>query len=321
MPNALGGDGQAELKLREVWGNGGAALNWIGWFAEPQAKLQGIWGKEVSAARREALLRSLPDPDAADLRAHGGPGAGSFLLPSTEGIPPMPDEHFKVVLCDRLLLPVCQAGSYCQHRRRNGTICGAPLDARGHHARKCNIGGALDERHDSLRDYGASAWTGCTGVPALTEQRVPEWDRTVIDATGRAVLEEAVLDIVSSDPMTGQAVHVDVTVTTANPDDPSSLRGRARRDGRGAAEAAAGKRRRYNLAGASLVPMAFEDGGRAGEETVAFVRRCGAAAERKCKQGGDPGEPGQSCTAQLWQQFSTLLQLGNAELVLSANGR
>ena len=231
----------------------------------------------------------------------------------------MPNKHFALCLRDRLLLPVCQEGDRCQHRRRNGLLCGAYLDGRGHHARKCNIGGALDARHDGLRDLGAAAWAACAGVPALTEQRVPEWDRDVLDRdTGLTVREEAVLDIVTSDPVTGGAVHVDVAVTTACPDDLARLRARARADGRGAADTAAEKRRRYNLAGASLVPMAFEDGGRPAEETVAFVRRCGAAAERLGASWGGPG--GQPVTAQLWQEFSTQLQLGNAELVLSANG-
>jgi len=313
---------RAEAVLRGAGGNGGAALEWFLWFNEPQAGLQAVWGKEVSDWRRGAVLRSLSDPDAADLRSHGGPGAGSFLLPTVEGTTPMPDKHFEVSLCDRLLLPVCQEGARCQHRRRDGTVCGAILDGRGHHARKCCIGGALGQRHDILRDYSARSWAEHAGVPALTEQRVPEWDRQVIDVNNRTVTEEAVLDVVTSDPFSGQVVHVDVTVTTACPADAASLHGRARRDGRGAAEAAAAKRRRYNLAGATLVPMAFEDGGRAGEETVAFVRRCGSAAERLGSQRlAADATAGQPVTAQLWQGLSTLLQLGNAELVLSANGR
>ena len=240
------------------------------------------------------------------------------MLPTQDGMVAMPDEHFRVALCDRLLLPVCQEGARCQHRRRDGTVCGVLLDRRGHHARKCSIGGALGSRHDSLRDHGARAWAACAGVPALTEQRVTEWDRLVPGGEGGWVMQEAVLDIVTSDPGTVQPVHVDVTVTTACPDDRADLRGRARHDGRGAAAAAADKRRRYDRAGATLVSMAFEDGGRAGEDTCRFVRRCGAAAEQR---GAYEAAGGQSATARLWQEFSTLLQVGNAELVLSSNGR
>jgi hypothetical protein len=234
----------------------------------------------------------------------------------------MPDRHFLVSLRDRLLLPVCQEGSRCQHRRADGSVCNVLLDPRGRHARKCGIGGGVGKRHDRLCNFSSTSWGCCAGVPALREQRVPEWDREVTDDSGRTAIEMAVLDVVTSDPTSGQPLYLDFTVTTACPDDPAALRRRARNDGRGASDAAAGKRRRYNLAGASLVPLAFEDGGRPAEETVAFVRRCGAAAEERgatwpLAAAGDE----QPVTARLWQEYSTLLQLGNAELVLSANGR
>ena len=154
--------GRAERELREAGGNGGQALNWLSWFEAPAAKLQGVWGRELSACLREAVLRPLPDAVAADVRSHGGPGAGSFLLPAQEGVDPMPNQHFAIALRDRLVLPVCQEGARCQHRRRSGVLCGAFLDARGHHARKCNIGGALGTRHDRLRDRVAKFWTQWT---------------------------------------------------------------------------------------------------------------------------------------------------------------
>jgi hypothetical protein len=59
--------------------------------------------------------------------------------------------------------------------------------------------------------------------------------------------------------------------------------------------------------------MAFEAGGRPCEETVAFIRRMGAAWTLNHKDSPP-------ITGQLWQEVSTLLQLGNAELILSANG-
>ena len=131
--------GRAERDLRTAGGNGGRPLDWTGWFGEASGGLQGIWGQEISACKREALLRGLSDEDAADVRSHGGPGAGSFLLPSQEEIVAMPDGHFQVALCDRLLLPVCQEGARCQPRRSDGILCGALLDGRGHHAPKCNV--------------------------------------------------------------------------------------------------------------------------------------------------------------------------------------
>ena len=156
------------------------------------------------------------------------------------------------------------------------------------------------------------------------EQRVPEWDREVHDGQGRTATEEAVLDVITSDFQTGLPVHVDVTVTTACPSNLAALRRRARRDGVGAADAAADKRQRYNLAGPSLVPLAFEDGGGPAEETVGFVRRCGAAAERigsSLVPAGESDGQDQPVVARLWQEYSTLLQWGIAELILSANGR
>ena len=65
-----------------------------------------------------------------------------------------------------------------------------------------------------------------------------------------------------------------------------------------------------------MVPLAFEDGGRPAAETVAFIRLLGAV--RREAEGGSNDWGG---TARLWQECSTVLQLGNAELVLSANGR
>ncbi len=94
------------------------------------------------------------------------------------------------------------------------------------------------------------------------------------------------------------------------------LRARARKDGCGAAQAAAGKRRRYANAGPSLVPFALEDGGRPGEDTESLVRRMAASrtdAEEGSLEWGGAGR--------LWQELSMVRQIGNAEQVLSANGR
>ncbi len=64
-----------------------------------------------------------------------------------------------------------------------------------------------------------------------------------------------------------------------------------------------------------MVPLAFEDGGYPAEEAAAFVCMLGAThteAERGSQNWGG--------TSKLWQECRTMLQLGNAELVLSANG-
>ena len=111
-------------------------------------------------------------------------------------------------------------------------------------------------------------------------------------------------------------MYIDAVVKCAHSDNLASLRARARKDGRAAADAALGKRRRYELAGASLVPFAFEDGGRPSAEAAAFVRMLGAA-----RTAAEEGATDWGGTGRLWQEVSTQLQLGNADLVLSANGR
>ena len=131
------------------------------------------------------------------------------------------------------------------------------------------------------------------------------------------MLEAAVLDVAFSDPRTGRRLLGDVVVKSAFSLNAATLRGRARRDGLAAAEAAAAKRRRYPLGGPSLVPLAFESGGRPGEH-IGFVRQCGAAW---AALRGDDSVEMKLSTGKLWQEVSTLLQLGNAELILSAHGR
>ena len=131
------------------------------------------------------------------------------------------------------------------------------------------------------------------------------WD-TVSDENWESA--QAVLDVVNSDPRTGAPMCIDAMVKCVHTDDPARLRAReARKGGRAAAEAATGKPVRYPLGGASLIPFAFEEGGRPSEEAAAFVRMLAAsrteAEEGNVKWGG---------AARLWQECSTLLQLGNA---------
>ena len=78
-----------------------------------------------------------------------------------------------------------------------------------------------------------------------------------------------------------------------------------------AADAVRGKRRRYPPSGGELVPLVFEAGGRPAEETVAFVRSWGLELS--------PAERSQMIRY-AYQQFSTILQTGNAEMILSALG-
>ena len=272
--------------------------------------MQNYLSQNASSLRRKALLAALGDEDASDVRSNGGVGAGAFLFPrpASSTAKTMPDSHSMLVLRDRLLMPVCPVASTCHHRRPDGRLCGEPLDSRGKHARKCKIQGLVDRRHGLFRDWGAETWSRCIGVPTTTEQRVAQWDR-LCPETGE--VEQAKLDFASSDPTTGEALFFDTVIYTAHSIDASRQRALARHDGKAAADAAAEKRRRYSEAGASLVPLPLEAGGRPGEDLVDFVRRCGTAAA---------ADEGPAAFSRLWHECSCLLQLANAELILSAVG-
>ena len=63
--------------------------------------------------------------------------------------------------------------------------------------------------------------------------------------------------------------------------------------------------------GGELVPLVFEAGGRPADETVAFVRSWASQVD----------EAERARTIRFaWQQYSTVLQSGNAEMILSAVG-
>ena len=69
------------------------------------------------------------------------------------------------------------------------------------------------------------------------------------------------------------------------------------------------KRTRYPPRGGELVPLVFEAGGRPSDEAATFIRSYGhglSDAERAVALGG------------LWRRLSRVLQIGNAEMVLSA---
>ena len=67
----------------------------------------------------------------------------------------------------------------------------------------------------------------------------------------------------------------------------------------------------------SLSP--WRRGGRPSDEAAAFVRLMGSVYTET--HGSEDGETAPSPVGRLWQELSTLLQRGNAELILSAIGR
>ena len=303
---------RAEAHLHQLAGGSLGGVNWVDCLAEPKPKLQGVWSAKLRDWGRKELLRTLGEDDRVDFRSAGGPGAGGFLEPPVqlEGEKPaeMPDAHFTIMLQDRLRCNVCPEGARCQHRSKTGVLCNQPLDRRGKHVHKCEVGPTRTGRHDSIRDWTAKFHQKTTGLTAVTEQRVPAWDR-VNPRTGR--LEEARLDVATRDAVTGRKIYVDTTVTCAHSDYQPRQRARANKDGLAASNAVDEKRERYPPSGGELVPMAFETGGRPAEETRTFVRTWG--------QGLGPAERTE-VIRYAWQQLSKLVQIGNAEMLLSAIG-
>jgi hypothetical protein len=246
------------------------------------------------------------------VRSAGGPSAGGFLEPPVlfeDQVPKfMPEQHFLLSLKDRLLLPLCPPGALCQHRRQDGTLCGQVLDSRGRHCLKCEVGVTRTGRHDGMRDFTAEFHPKVSGYVAVKEQRVSAWDR-VNSRTG--VLEEAKLDVATRDAATGRKIYVDTKVTCAHSGYEPSQQARAGKDGVAAAAAVRGKRSRYPPSGGELVPLIFETGGRPADETVAFVRSWGTEM---------PDAERAKVIRYAWQQYSRVLQSGNAEMILSSIG-
>ena len=303
---------EAEAKLLRLAGGNIQPVSWVGLLSEPRGKLQGFWSGKLREQLRGQLLLRLSLDDQVDLRSSGGSGAGGFLEQSVlwEDNEPktMPDQHFLVMLRDRLRLQVCPPGATCQHRAEDGQVCGELLDGRGKHALKCQVGRTRTGRHDGIKDVTAELHSKTSGYVAVKEQRVTAWDRINV-RTG--LLEEARLDVATRDCATGRKIFVDNMVTCAHSGYEPRQRARAGKDGVAAADGVRGKRLRYPPSGGELVPLVFEAGGRPAEETVAYVRSLG--------HGLEVAERSQVIRF-AWQQYSTVLQSGNAEMILSAVG-
>ena len=122
------------------------------------------------------------------------------------------------------------------------------------------------------------------------------WDR-VDPASGE--WEEARLDVATRDNVNGRPVYVDWSVTCEHSDYDPRRRARCNKDGLAASNMVDEKRDRYPPHGGELVPMVFETNGRPSH--------------------GLPLADRAETVGTAWRQISRTLQVGNAEMVLSAS--
>ena len=313
-------------------------------FAEPLAKQQHLLMEDVHKAL-EARLRSdhLDEHDQGVVWSGGGKSAGDFLLPpvsvdAREDAPAltMTDDDFLVSVRARLLLanaaflsarhaPATIPASQCNHTYaatpgEPRKVCGQRLDAYGEHAELCNVGGGPMRWHNAIRDWLAQWVQRVGGTPALTEQRVPQWDRAVPQQGDEHVDDErtkrpdarqgaAYLDVTFTDTR-GVRTYVDVVVANAMTTNSGERKLRASEPGRAVRLACARKRRRYDpqkLPGCSLIPFAVEAAGRVSEDALALI-------SHMVPHGRGRGK----LIAQARQELSILVQQRRAQLLLSA---
>ena len=333
-------------------------------FEEPDPKRQSELMEGVYAAKEKELHSALwlEDPTGAEVAeaySSGGEHAGDFLLPQPPGASELPGKALKMTADDfftavrarlRVKFPaflprfqrVRGVAQHCNHQYSGGsTVCGHRLtradgaeDTRGTHQQLCNVGGGVDRRHNSLRDWLEEWLRRVCHLPWVDhEQHVPEWDkwvqkkndagapefRTVHPPDGpprqEAVMEltQAKLDVAYTDDE-GTRGYVDVAYANACTEDARYTEQNARTPGRAARVREDGKRSRYppeKNPHAELTPFVVEARGRLGSEVLSFLR-----------QHAPEEEPLRSAVlARATREISIITQRGLAALLLSAEPR
>ena len=331
-------------------------------FEEPETKRQSELMEGVHAAKEGELLAALwaEDPTGAQVAlaySSGGAHAGDFLLPPLPGAPGdkvmmLTEDEFVTALRARFRIPYPAflprfqrergPAQHCNHQYSSGSaVCGHRLvcadgaaDVQGIHQQLCNVGGGVDRRHNSVRDWLRTWLVEVCNVPwADTEQYVPEWDqwvqakcavsgapvfRTVQTADGAVrqpvmVLRQAVLDVAFRDDE-GTLGYADVAYTNAVSADAAATMRAARTAGKSASEREAHKRQRYPPADnphVELIPFVVEARGRLGAEVLPFLRQH-APAEEPVRS---------AALARATRELSILTQRGLAALLLAGEPR
>ena len=201
----------------------------------------------------------------AALRSASGTGAGLWSQAPSLPNQVLSNGQFCVAVRTRLHMTIPFCIGQCQHRRRDGTLCGAPLDPHGYHARICPVGGWVMKRHDAACAV-LGAW--CEDMGCLLESGQKPWGEVLVPWAAPA-RPEARMDLVIHVPGVASPYYVDLTVVSAWSSD-ALASGSAVRDGAAAEVAARGKARDYP--NCSVTPFVIEDHGRIGEEALRLLR-------------------------------------------------
>ena len=256
----------------------------------------------LAAAALEVAVEAARDTrTAATLRSSGGVGAGVWLNAPTQPNQHLSNAQLTISLRTRLHLALPQCQGECQHRRRNGTVCGAPLDEKGFHARCCAVGGWLVKRHDAAC-AALGAW--CEEMGCHLEPGQKPWGEVLVPwaAPARA---EARMDLVVRVPGVSTPYYIDLTVVSAISMEALAA-GSATRDGAAATTAALGKMRDYP--NCAVTPFVVEDHGRLGDDALKFIRVVAPV---------DPVERS-AAIRRLHQSIGATLQRCSADAVIAA---
>ena len=219
----------------------------------------------AAAAKRVSDDISVDVKASAAMRSAGGPGSGVWILAPSLPNQHMSDAQFTIALRTRLHMILPQCVGQCRHRRQDGSLCNAPLDPYGYHARVCPSGGWLIKRHDAACAVLGS-W--CEEMGCQLEAGQKPWGEVLVPWAAPA-REEARMDLVIHVPGVASPFYVDLTVVSALSSDALSG-GSAVRDGAAAEVAAKAKFRCYP--NCNLTPFVIEDHGRLGDEALRLVR-------------------------------------------------
>ena len=205
-----------------------------------------LWTRKPKSARTKLL-------------SAGGAKTGTTWTAAPDAaIRELPDAHWRCITRDRVGMLRAQRGARCglpRSQRKQG-VCGKPLDPFLHHVWHCRTAVARLRIHNGIGYALAKELRAARGNVDI-ERAMP--DLAVRRPDG--ALEEGIMDLTCWFPGGMDWNGIDVTVRY-----PGATRyyGSADHAGKAANKAEAEKARRY---GESVIPMAFETGGRLGTKS------------------------------------------------------